>query len=626
MTIGFRTIFHVDRTLNPLSVVQAQIRTWLVEKNYPADLVFEPAGITRRDSTSAFQCVENHEDSRKDWFGVLVEENTDKTWKVSIGVHDSGEQDSDIQVLIEVDVTPADLETAIELVETPRFAKRLLEQLSISDGEVPILAGVGEIRTEEQVETLIQMIEAPGRRITINVAPSPETSLDNEWLSIVSQLTSRGTGNSSVYLLDAELTKKFNSLVSNEFGVGPGTVRTYAPGVDFSDVSNAAMHRFVTPMKLAKSIFKKNEKWRVARPLQNAFNIASRLQYMQAEVPGPISLVRDKLVKKTEQNWLQERLPTKVIQHQYSQVQVETHQPTVVSASPEKSSDVVLEPTLWRRFTKFISRFTGIDSVTEESLTILETYVERQSADLGAIENLMYEADEEKVAATRVANELRKELNTHLAELSQTAHRIRYLESENKRLRSGQLDSKQGKSSGGFDFTTLRDMFFCEDIAEALQENGSSDYSALRELVVFTGDLKITKELDASAQRENYAGIIIDYLEVLYDYASAKKMSVKLPGGVDFYLKNPSVHGGRTTGPVNHSGESKSTQQEFGKLRIFPVPAEVDKSGVVAMWNHFKIAQSDSIAPRLHYFDDTPNTGKIYIGYIGKHLKNSQTN
>jgi len=28
----------------------------------------------------------------------------------------------------------------------------------------------------------------------------------------------------------------------------------------------------------------------------------------------------------------------------------------------------------------------------------------------------------------------------------------------------------------------------------------------------------------------------------------------------------------------------------------------------------------------MHYYDGTAKTGKIYIGYIGKHLPNKQTN
>ena len=40
---------------------------------------------------------------------------------------------------------------------------------------------------------------------------------------------------------------------------------------------------------------------------------------------------------------------------------------------------------------------------------------------------------------------------------------------------------------------------------------------------------------------------------------------------------------------------------------------------------HFKPTWRDRLAPRMHYYDDTSNTGKVYIGYIGRHLRNTKT-
>lgn len=43
------------------------------------------------------------------------------------------------------------------------------------------------------------------------------------------------------------------------------------------------------------------------------------------------------------------------------------------------------------------------------------------------------------------------------------------------------------------------------------------------------------------------------------------------------------------------------------------------------MWAYFKCSKDGTKSPRMHYYDDTDNTGKIYIGYIGPHLTNRQT-
>lgn len=44
------------------------------------------------------------------------------------------------------------------------------------------------------------------------------------------------------------------------------------------------------------------------------------------------------------------------------------------------------------------------------------------------------------------------------------------------------------------------------------------------------------------------------------------------------------------------------------------------------MWAHFAPTGGGQTAPRMHYYADTRNTHKVYIGYIGPHLTNTKTN
>jgi hypothetical protein len=50
------------------------------------------------------------------------------------------------------------------------------------------------------------------------------------------------------------------------------------------------------------------------------------------------------------------------------------------------------------------------------------------------------------------------------------------------------------------------------------------------------------------------------------------------------------------------------------------VPAEVSIQEQEFMEAHAKLRVVGGSAIRMHFYDDTANTGKIYIGYIGKHL------
>jgi hypothetical protein len=59
---------------------------------------------------------------------------------------------------------------------------------------------------------------------------------------------------------------------------------------------------------------------------------------------------------------------------------------------------------------------------------------------------------------------------------------------------------------------------------------------------------------------------------------------------------------------------------------VLPVPVEVAACGSIFMGAHFRIARSGMISPRMHYYDDTARTSKVYVGYLGKHLPTKQTN
>ena len=66
--------------------------------------------------------------------------------------------------------------------------------------------------------------------------------------------------------------------------------------------------------------------------------------------------------------------------------------------------------------------------------------------------------------------------------------------------------------------------------------------------------------------------------------------------------------------------ESTSHNHRTRTLRTFEVPVDVNPAGRVYMEAHVKIDQKGKPAPRVHFFDDTFNTGRVYIGYIGPHL------
>jgi hypothetical protein len=74
--------------------------------------------------------------------------------------------------------------------------------------------------------------------------------------------------------------------------------------------------------------------------------------------------------------------------------------------------------------------------------------------------------------------------------------------------------------------------------------------------------------------------------------------------------------------------ESETTDQNkrYRDARTFKVPKEVEPSGIVYMGAHVALEAGGYPAPRIHFHDDTRETGKVYVGWFGPHLDNKLKN
>lgn len=147
---------------------------------------------------------------------------------------------------------------------------------------------------------------------------------------------------------------------------------------------------------------------------------------------------------------------------------------------------------------------------------------------------------------------------------------------------------------------------------------GSDAHTAFSR-VVFTGDIDKALEVDVREPTPRYAHAFWDFIHVLYDYAVGRAEG-RIVVGVHLYLTSDNLIGHKCPPDRHASRESDTTMNRWGSERMLPVPVEVAPSGEILMAAHFKPTWRDTFAPRMHYYDDTNNTGKIYIGYIGRHL------
>ncbi|MEV6228469.1 hypothetical protein AB0L88_11430 [Saccharopolyspora shandongensis] len=145
--------------------------------------------------------------------------------------------------------------------------------------------------------------------------------------------------------------------------------------------------------------------------------------------------------------------------------------------------------------------------------------------------------------------------------------------------------------------------------------------------VVFTGDPGQAFELAERDRMGIWAGKTWEAVLALEDYANASAQD-RCDRDVDGYLRNlpDNCRGYSANGHARDETEDVRSNSRLSQIRTFPVPEEVDPSGKVFMGAHFKIAKAGMISPRMHYHDSTRRTGKIYVGYIGAHLRSRMTN
>ena len=141
----------------------------------------------------------------------------------------------------------------------------------------------------------------------------------------------------------------------------------------------------------------------------------------------------------------------------------------------------------------------------------------------------------------------------------------------------------------------------------------------------FTGNRKITQGLDSQSV-DNWLSVAWDGLLALDRFAEA---SADETAGGDFLSWCKSDESGAFPFPAAKVAMRESdTVAKNGKLRterMLPVPRSVDPSGKAFMQAHLKIGRGNTVAPRLHFFEDGPRSGKVYVGYLGPHLRNTLT-
>lgn len=144
-------------------------------------------------------------------------------------------------------------------------------------------------------------------------------------------------------------------------------------------------------------------------------------------------------------------------------------------------------------------------------------------------------------------------------------------------------------------------------------------------LISFTGNPKITRSLD-SQWVDNWLNVAWDGLLALHHFAQACADGTV---GGDFlsWCKSDASHAYPFPAAKVKMRESDTVARhpKLRNERMLPVPKSVFSEEKAFMQAHLKIGGGNTIAPRLHFYDDCPRSGKVYVGYLGPHLRNTLT-
>jgi len=249
------------------------------------------------------------------------------------------------------------------------------------------------------------------------------------------------------------------------------------------------------------------------------------------------------------------------------------------------------------------------------------------SSDAGAIQMQVTALTEERELALNLAEEQESRANAFfeqresaLAELAERDQRVLDLENLVRSLRKRLvLAGQAGEAFASPELPLSPPETFAE-----LLDWMDSELDALE----FTGNRGALLALDRSPEASTWVRSSWEALRAMQSYAEAKGTG-EFSGDFKMWCDNPPpdsyiIPSGKV---VRDESETVKHNAKWRREREFPVPFALDASKRAFMGSHIRIGASASgqISPRLYFHDASALTGKIYVGYLGRHLTNTRT-
>ncbi|WP_143814034.1 hypothetical protein [Luteococcus japonicus] len=482
------------------------------------------------------------------------------------------------------------------LCATPGFMRPLLSGLTLMDGTGRMQVAPTLVKTEDELLDILEILNDEKRHYPVFVAVSGDTD-EHDMSSLtdrVTQWSRKIVGQGHVAILTPESLTLAKEFLSDPLLPQPGSLRTYHPGLNLEDESTWLGHRALSTATLET---------RSEHQIAGILAAVARSVAQGSSFPTWVGRT-SRFLQRQQRLGLEPEIAPATL----SPLSI----PAPAELAPSGIPSTPTAPAWWHNLEKGILSALSIPEVTDEAiglvLTSLAQRVERDElwAELELEINEKENAEAEVDLLAEQLGVLEEELANKESEILESERRRRYYQEE-----LAKIDEAKAYLATESNFEEATSFV---DVIARLPE--------LRH-VAFTG-------------RED------DVLELIrsdrgHEAKNAWRALYTLDHFAEHHLQEEVAHLKEFL-ETNRWGDSKigvskwsptesdsSRTGELGRLRTFPVPEECDQTGQVQMWAHFKLGQTDTRAPRLHYYDDLRGSGKIYVGYIGKHLRNTKT-
>ena len=408
--------------------------------------------------------------------------------------------------------------------------------------------------------------------------------------------------------MDPLTTEALADAFGDSYGVPAWTIRTYLPDVDPASEPDAVRHRILGTARLAGS----------DRAVQYLLGDITRRYAASRPIPGEVLSATRALNRIADKAMLVERFAEATASLADLSLEKATDRPSDTLTMPPEDTVPRIRETDVEDALALVRQHLQIDDITADSLARIAQDArfgrELLTAETTSLDQLRFTLE-----GTEEARDFWKDL---LAE---------------EQLELAVAEETRGKFEDEVRFLRVQLQRLSPETAwigidDAARTQYPKDFGELLELwesptlsnVVFTGDADIALGLDALDNLGVFSRTTWECLLALSDYIRVKGNGFL--GGFDEYVQN-SPPDCRTIGPKKHvRSETAVTMQRYGSERIFPVPQTVDPSGRATMAAHFRLGRAGMSSPRMHYLDAFHTDGHAYVGYIGPHLTNTQSN